>query len=729
MKTMGSGFVPVVVLTLWSLVHGTSYGDDTLVYSNGDLPNDSRLADPIDLNAYFPFRVAESRGEWQARSEHLKRQVLVATGLWPLPDRTPLNAQVYGRVQREGFTVEKVHFESMPGHFVTGLLFRPSAEKSDSKRPAVLCPHGHGGRMQDYGADKMKDLIAAGAEKFEKSGRFPKLARCAHLARMGCVVFIFDMLGYEDSQQISYQLAHRFAKQRAELASSERWGLFSAQAEMRLQSIMGIQTWNSVRCLDFLESLPDVDPSRIGVTGGSGGGTQTILLCAIDDRPVVGFPNGMVSTAMQGGCTCENCCLLRIGTGNVELAALFAPKPMAMTAANDWTKEMMTKGYPELQQLYSMLDAKDQVFCRPMLHFPHNYNYESRATMYEWFNRYLGLNLTEFDERDYELLSVEDAKVWDSEHPQPPGGDQHEQELLQYMAGSSDQQISALLTPETTDLSRFRKVVGGAFEAIVGRGISPLEAIKRTKVEKLQRNGHILFKDILRLEEKGEELPVVSLYPTASEWSGEVVIWVDGNGKQALYDEDGIARPVADLLNRGASVVAADLFQQGEFRGDEETLVRQRTVANPREAAAYTYCYNDTLFVRRVHDVLTLVSFVANDEHRPDRIVLVGKNGGGPIVALARALCREHVELAVVDTQGFRFVSVEDYRDADFLPGAIKYGDLPAILALNAPEKLVIVGESSVPPLTQQAYAATGARTAVSVEKNVDLVSWPNPNR
>ena len=124
---------------------------------------------------------------------------------------------------------------------------------------------------------------------------------------------------------------------------------------------MGLQTYNSIRALDWLSELPDVDPARIGVTGASGGGTQTFILCAIDHRPAVAFPAVMVSTAMQGGCTCENCSLLRVGTGNVEFAALMAPRPLGMTGANDWTKEMATKGLPELKAHYAMLGVPDKV--------------------------------------------------------------------------------------------------------------------------------------------------------------------------------------------------------------------------------------------------------------------------------------------------------------------------------------------------------------------------------
>jgi dienelactone hydrolase len=340
------------------------------VYPEGELPKDRRLEALKDYDGYFPFEVPPNKTDWESRAEELRRRVLVATGIWPMPEKTPLNPHIFGLTKRDGFTVEKVYFESLPGHFITGLLFRP--EGPGAKRPGVLCPHGHGGRLQDYGEKAMPKLIEQGAERFEKSGRFPKLARCAQLARMGCVAFIFDMEGYADSQQLSRELIHGFAKQRADFDSKSSWGFFGPAAESRMQSVMGLQTWNSIRALDFLCSLPDVDAQRVAVTGGSGGGTQTILLCGIDDRPIAAFPQGMVSTSMQGGCTCENCSLLRIGTGNVELAGLFAPRPQAMTAANDWTKDMMTKGYPQLDQLYSLYGAEQNVQCYPQLNFPHN---------------------------------------------------------------------------------------------------------------------------------------------------------------------------------------------------------------------------------------------------------------------------------------------------------------------------------------------------------------------
>lgn len=707
----------IVIMLLVVLTASTSRADSPRVFPAGERPDDRRLQTLKDLNGYFPFEVPATKEGWLERREELRRRVRVATGLWPAPEKTPLGAVIHGRVDRPDFTVEKVYFESLPNHFVTGLLFRPKGKQG--KLPGVLCPHGHGGRTQDYGEHKMPRLIEDGAEKFAGSGRYPKLARCAQLARMGCVTFIFDMLGYVDSPQISNHLAHRFAEQRPEFDSPQSWGFYSTQAELRMQSVMGLQTWNSVRALDFLCQLPDVDPSRIGVTGGSGGGTQTILLCAIDPRPVVAFPQGMVSTSMQGGCTCENCSLLRIGTGNVELAALFAPKPQGMTAANDWTKEMMTKGYPELQRLYSMLGAEGQVICESQPHFPHNYNYVTRGLMYNLFNRHLELGLQEpVVEPDFRPLTPAEWTVWNDEHPKPQGGDDYERELLDWMDKQSRKQMARLTPGDEKSLAKFREVVGGAFETIIGRSLEDVGEIEREKVAKVDRGDYWQFTDILRTAEHGQSLPIVSFYPKTVDWNKQVVIWLDGDGKDALFDDQGNPQEaVLRLLKGGASVLSADLLYQGEFLADGKPLDQQPVVKNPREFAGYTFAYNHTLLASRVHDILTLIAFVANDEHGANRIDLVGMNGAGPWAAAALTQTGGAIDSAIIDTGGFRFVDLKSYRDVNFLPGAVKYGDLPALLALSAPNQLAIAGENEIPALVAAAYRASGKSDRVQLIK------------
>jgi dienelactone hydrolase len=681
----------------------------------GELPHDQRLGDLKTLNDYFPFHPCDSPEAWATRAERVRRQVLVATGLWPMPTATPAGAVVHGKVDRGEYTVERVYFESFPGHFVTGSLYRPKG--FDGPRPGVLCPHGHwaNGRFYDAGEKAVRQSIVDGAERFELSGRFPLQARCVQLARMGCVVFHYDMIGYADSQQISHRPGLR-----EKMNTPEQWGYFSPQAEARMQNMMGLQTYNSVRALDWLTSLPDVDPKRIGVTGASGGGTQTFILAAIDPRPAVAFPAVMVSTAMQGGCTCENACYLRVGTGNVEIAALFSPRPLGMTAADDWTKEIATKGLPDLKEHYKMLGVEDRVMARPLVQFPHNYNYVSRAVMYPWMNKHLKLGQKEpIVEGDFKPLSVEEMTVWDDEHPKPPAGDEYERSLLEWITKDSEKQMAALLPKDADTLAEFRRVVGGAVDVMIGRGLPAAEAVAMVHGDLDVLGEYATLGVRIQHTEHGEDVPAIFLSPLKSPPSSSLAIWVSPEGKQGVLDGQGNIRPAVRRLNAKVVVVAIDLFGQGEFTGDGKPLAKQRLSASGRgdwaSYAGYTYGYNDPLFSQRVHDILTAVAAVKKDGGFKS-VYLVGLSGAGHWVAAARAQAGEAVTKAVVDTGGLRFANVAAIDDADFLPGGAKYHDLPGMLALSAPHALWLTGEGAkTPEVVAAAYQASGHADQLTV--------------
>src|SRR6185295_10753156 len=144
------------------------------------------------------------------------------------------------------------------------------------------------------------------------------------------------------------------------------------------------------------------------------------ILGGVDDRPAVLFPAVMVGTAMQGGCVCENCSYLRVGTGNIELAGLIAPRPLGMAAADDWTKEIETKGLPELKALYKLYGKENDVMAKAYLQFPHNYNQVSRELMYNFFNKHLKLGHPEpIVERPFKPASPKELSVFDDAHPKP----------------------------------------------------------------------------------------------------------------------------------------------------------------------------------------------------------------------------------------------------------------------------------------------------------------------
>ncbi len=661
----------------------------------GKLPNDVRLSPPKDLDGYFPFTPPKSREAWEQRAERVRRQMLVSQGLWPLPEKTPLKPVVHGLIDQGDFTVEKVYFESFPGFHVTGSLYRPKVLKG--KVPGVLFAHGHwaDGRFHDKGKAAIRQELVQGGERFEDSGRNHLQSLAVQAARMGCICFQYDMLGYADSQQISFDIAHKFAKQRPELNSTDNWGLFSPQAEAHLQSVMGLQSWNSIRSIDFLTSLPEVDASRIAITGASGGATQSFMLASLDPRVALSFPAVMVSTAMQGGCTCENASCLRVDTGNIEFAALFAPKPQGLTAADDWTKEMPTKGFPELKAHYAFMGAPNNVALFPYIHFGHNYNYVSRAAFSSFVNKHFKLGLEEpVVEEDYKRLLPSQLTVYDAAHPRPEGGAEFEKKLLHAWTEDANKQLKKLTPTSQDSLEPWKKLVGGAVDAIIGRGLPAAGDVEWVRTDETEQGNATRFVGLLRNKARSEEVPALFFLPKA--WNKKVVIWVSDKGKAGLLNQDGApSSDVAQLLKAGTAVCGVDLIYQGEFLADGHPLDKTPKVKNGREFAGYTLGYNHSVFEQRVHDILTAISFVQNYKEKPEEISLVGLAGGGHWVAAARAQAGEGtIEKTVVDTNGFRFGKLTDYQHPDFMPGGAKYGDLPGIVSLAAPAKLMVIGET-----------------------------------
>lgn len=640
-----------------------------------------------DLNkSYFPFTPVKNRAAWKARHEDIQRRVLLASGLHPMPEKTPLNTVIHGRIEKDDYTVEKVSFESLPGHFVTGNLYLP--KRITGKIPAVICPHGHwpNGRFMNESADTVKKQIATGAEKFANAAHSPLQARCVQLARMGCAVFFYDMLGYADSIQFPEHRHGPAAK-----------GFVSTDAELNLVGYFGLQTWNSVRVVDFISDLPYVDPKRIGCTGASGGGTQTMMIAGIDDRIAAAFPCVMVSTAMQGGCTCENAHYLRINQGNIDIAALTAPRPLGMTAADDWTKELETKGFPDLKNLYQQLGVPDRVEAHFNIQFPHNYNAVSRSQMYAFFNRYFKLGRANTDERDFELLSTAELSVWDDKHPKPAGdqvGVPHEIAVVNWFKRQTANQMEPLLHPTSkADLRQTREVIGGALKVMIGRplpepGASTFDL--RTSEDKgdyLVQHGRTMC--------AGDTVETVFLYP--KKWDRNVVLWLTLKGEESLIQPDGkLSEPAVQILKGGSAVACPQLYQLGATRNPNVYAADKRKSGGDYEGfAGYHYGYNSSLFAERVRDALALIAEIRDDKtHRADRILVAGVEGAGVIAAATTALAPGAVHQLACDTGGFRFAQLDSAWDVNFVPGGAKYGDVPGLLTLCAPVKTTVVGET-----------------------------------
>jgi len=689
-------------LTLASLAPAADQ-DPSRVLPEGKRPADSRLGKPKDLNGYFPMTVPTSKAAWDVRRKQLREQVLVANGLWPMPERPAIHAVIHGKIDRDVYTIEKVFFASYPGHYVSGNLYRPKGKTG--KLPGVLCPHGHWaeGRFCDQGKELAHALVKQGAEKTIDGARFHLQARCAQLARMGCVVFHYDMVGVADSKQIEH-----------------RKGFTDAEAELRLQSFMGLQTFNSIRALDFLVDLPDVDRTRVGVTGASGGGTQTFILCAIDDRPSVAFPAVMVSTAMQGGCVCENCSYLRQDTGNIELAGLFAPKPLGMTGANDWTKEIETKGLPELKALYKLYGAEDRVMAKCFLQFDHNYNQVSREVMYNWFNKHLRLGQSEpVVEKPLVPVPPKELSVFDEQHPLPANA-VGAKGLRKLMTAASDRQLAALLPKDAAGLKPFRRHVGTALRVMIHDQLPATAEVEVKRVGHEERDQVRLEKWLFGRKGNDEQVPAVLLAPDGH--NGTVVVWVDPEGKASLWHDGKLTDAARQVLDKKAAILAPDVFFTGELRGSQPPAV------DPHYAG-FTFGYNRPLLANRVHDILTAVAF-ARGRQDVKTVCLAGFGKAGPWVCLARALCGDAVARTAADLDQFHFDKVRAVDDEMMLPGAVKYGGLPALTALAAPAQLYLHNHRGTASgqWLKAAYQAAGAADHLhrSAEKISDqkVLDW-----
>jgi dienelactone hydrolase len=352
------------------------------------------------------------------------------------------------------------------------------------------------------------------------------------------------MVGYNDTRQ----LPHEFGSEREQL-----WGF----------NPLAVQTWDSVRVVDFLASLPDVDKNRIGVTGASGGGTQTFLLTAVDERIQAAVPVNMVSFIMQGGCVCENAPGLRVATNNVEIASLFAPKPMlVISATGDWTKNVPREEFPAIQSIYELFGKKQNVEV-VQIDAEHNYNRQSREAMYAFFNKVFLMRPGPVTEQDVKIEPDEKMLAWAGRAL--PAGAKDRAAILAWWQDDARRAVR-IASP-----SQLREWLTRALGAEWPAEVQAEEGV-------LTRPG------------KGDRVPFK---------------YFEGQGAPALYlDPNGIdsalkSQPVQGWLKAKRPVLLIDAFQTGLAREPRDRTVGQFLGYNVSDDAA------------RVQDVLTGLSWLS----------------------------------------------------------------------------------------------------------------------
>ncbi|MBI5394809.1 MAG: acetylxylan esterase [Verrucomicrobia bacterium] len=572
-----------------------------------------------DLNTPRSMPHFHSRAEWLAHAAWLREHILVSCGLWPAPQKCPLNAQVFGRIERDGYSVEKVFFESWPGFYVSGNLYRPLG-RGKGPFPAILNPHGHWkvGRLAD-----------------EDKGSLP--GRCIGFARQGYVAFSWDMIGYNDS----FHWQHDFPP-----AGGREWlwGL----------SLFGLQTWNSIRVVDFLQSLPDVDPARIGCTGESGGGTQTFILTAVEDRIKAAAPAVMVSAIMQGGCLCENGPNLRQDTFNVEISAAAAPRPQLLIAATgDWTRFTMTHEFPAVRSIYRMLGAAGKADA-VRFDAPHNYNKGSREAAYAFFGKWLlGDNdAGHFKEKPFTVEPKENLLVWHGR--EKPANAQTAESLAKMWVANCEKQFADALAAGP---AQFRKL----YEPALRHALS-LEVPAAKDVVAEDCGAGLLA---LGRPGRGDRVPARLSLPKGGGAKRAATLVVHPKGWLA-------AEPfAAKLAAAGQFVLAIDCFNH-----------RRKTEDN-----LFT-TYNKTDTQLRVQDIVTALAWLRG---RKDvgAINLVGLDEAGLWCLLARPFA-PFVAKTVADAAQFDAASDAAWLKSLYVPVLRRAGDFRAALALIGDAPLLV---------------------------------------
>jgi dienelactone hydrolase len=578
---------------------------------------DSRNTNITAVSTHLPLPEFTSLKAWEQRKTFLRNQILVSAGLSPMPEKTPLHPQVFGKIEQKDYTIEKVLIETLPGFYLGGNLYRPRNRRA--KHPGILNPHGH----WPYGRLENQPLYSG-----------PSLG--ISLARQGYVVFAYDMVGYTDT----IQLPHHFGS-----------------AEQRLWSFgpLGLQLWNSIRSLDFLSSLDDVDTTRLGVTGASGGGTQAFLLAAVDDRVQFASPVNMVSAIMQGGDLCENSPGLRLNTSNVEIAAMFAPKPMLLVSATgDWTHNVPKEEYPAIRRIYDLYGKGDQVEV-VQIDAPHNFNELSREAVYRFFAEHNpGLSDSrKLIEHDISVPALQDMLAL-SNRTLPANA----LDLDGVFRLWQDQ--SQVQNSQIQDRDFFRERL---------RQTLAIEIPKNVIVD---RDGRSI---VLGRSGKGDRVPGIWI-----QGSGNTSLVVDPKGSAAALETDVVKR----LRQEGRSVLLLDVFQTGAAKAPRAGDIANTSVpkladdADDEERADAVAGYPKFLTFNvsddaaRVQDILTAIAYSSRN-HKDVELFATGDAALWSV--FAAAVSGSPVLLHVENVPNL--TTNADYLEHFNVPGILRAGGLP----------------------------------------------------
>ncbi len=581
---------------------------------------DLRNLDDTHVRSHFVPPMYRSVEDWKAQRVRIRQQILISAGLIPFPARNSLNARRTSRKQHGSFYVEKVVIEPLPGFHLAGNLYVPLTASQNHKFPGVVVPHGHWKHGRAH-----------------QTAVYSVPALCANLATQGYIAFAYDMIGYGDTRQ----LPHHFG----DSASEQLWSF----------SPLGMQLWDSIRALDFLESLPEVDVNHIGITGSSGGGTQAFLLAAVDDRIKAAAPVDMVSANFQGDDSCEVAPGLRIGTNNVEIAAMMAPKPMLLVSStHDWSRNTPLEEFPSVRSIYALFGRPDLVGFS-QVDAEHNFNQTSRESVYSFFGKYLRSASSQAEALSYRETFTEvfpNEELTFGDRPEFLIGTAGIEQVFANWREQAQRQTQAMGRAELRD--RLQATLGTAWP---------------DNVQSLFAHDQLLLG-----RGRGERLPAQWL-PGVPNGKGVLVVHPDGS------DAARHSAFVREAQIPGGSMLLLDVYQTGAARAP----------VSMRTGDVLTFHRTDDEY--RIQDILTGIAWLHERTHAV-RLHCTGRASAWCLLAASVSVVPVTLDIEAVKTPS----SDDELKRVLFVPGLQRAGGLRVAHLLAEPmsELLVTASENAL---------------------------------
>jgi cephalosporin-C deacetylase-like acetyl esterase len=596
---------------------------------------------------------------WRQRRQYVQETLHKLLGPWP--ERSPLNARVVGTLQRDGYRVEKVVFESQPGFPVTAALYVPDATEA---RPGILYIPGH------YEAGFR-------AAHYQNA--------CLNLVNKGFVVLAYDPIGQgERHQEIDATTGEVFVSTR-EVPHYKMHSYVGNQLFLSGVSLARYFTWDAIRAIDYLASRPEVDPDRIGVTGNSGGGNLTVNTAAMDERVKVAVPSCFVTSyrrmlSLNGIQDAEQNVYHALvhGIEHADWLLAFAPKPLLMlTTTHDF---FPIQGAREteavMQAVYRELDAPDR-FARAEDDHGHGYTRQNSEASYAFFQKHLALP-GDATERSFPAFTEAELKVT---------------ETGQVATALKAETVFSLHQPEAA--SQLRRIEASRDEA--GHPAKVVAAARKLSGyrspsahdDAVFRGGYAMGS--YRIEKYALDggpnavVPLLLALP-ANQAPHAAVVYLHPQGKQSAIGEGGTFET---LTARGYAVIAPDVIGTGETA---PAIGR----ANDHNAPFYQGAISATSVVGlQAEDVTRIVSWLQGDPRiRATNIGLVAHGSMGPTGIHAAAFHPE-IRWLLLDESLATYASIVTNRfyttpTAAMVPGALSAYDLPDLIASIAPRRVAI---------------------------------------